>query len=440
MNSATEKFLTGLKSNDLLLKLTWDEWLAIEPPYSATQVTTADAWTRYQRNGYDWDMHGTLYTPEKETDPRRAFVFFHGGAGSEKIMDLTPDGRPGLARVLAAQGFKVLALTYPGHYPLGGVWKQPIAERNPIYLKDRDLPQDEVLDRNLKCTFNVILQGAGLLTDEHFAGREIIGFGHSTGGPMAAHLTRFSKKTKVIGIVGFGSGGPDGWRLEWRNKTGAEKYTEKPIDHVSRRSPDSFKESGYVDPEDLTPWGGADDYIRLISPLRSQMKTSLCDNQHNAAVGILEEYPKRTGLPREEYFDHLQEPDPNWLKTIRVLLTVGENDKGHWVKGEKLEHKREMFMGAKYAATHARRARGFDPALWSRRLFRTCTTKKSPISGSGRTRTVISSNSAIGLVKEDFSMSVRCLLVLVVLIMGWPVSSSLAAQAKADVRSRAGSL
>ena len=350
MNSATEKFLAGLKSNELLLKLTWDEWLAIDPPYNPTGLTTADAWTRYHRNGYDWDMHGTVYTPEKETDPRRAFVFFHGGAGSEKIMDLTPDGRPGLARVVAAQGFRVLALTYPGHYPLGGVWQQAIPERNPIYLKDRDLPKEEISDRNLKCTFNVILQGAGLLTDGHLAGREIIVFGHSTGGPMAAHLTRFSKKTRVIGIVGFGSGGPDGWRLEWRNKTGAEKYAEKPVDHVSRRSPDSFKASGYIDPEDLTPWGGADDYIRLVSPLRSQMKTSLCDNQHNAAVGILEEYPKRTGLPREEYFDHLQEPDPDWLKTIRVLLTVGENDKGHWVRGEKLEDKREMFMGAKYAA------------------------------------------------------------------------------------------
>ena len=149
MNSATEKFLTGLKSNDLLLKLTWDEWLAMEAPYSATQVTTTDAWTRYRRNGYDWDMHGTLYTPEKETDLRRAFVFFHGGAGSEKIMDLTPDGRPGLARVLAAQGFKVLALTYPGHYPLGGVWPQPIAERNPVYLKDRKLPQDDGAGRRV---------------------------------------------------------------------------------------------------------------------------------------------------------------------------------------------------------------------------------------------------------------------------------------------------
>ncbi|HTN70587.1 MAG TPA: hypothetical protein VMO00_05815, partial [Methylomirabilota bacterium] len=178
-----EKYLDGLKSGELLLKLTWDEWLAIAPPYSDGKFAAADATVRYQRNGYDWDMHGTLYAPEKETDPRRAFVLFHGGAASEKIMDLTPDGRPGLARVLAAQGFKVLALTYPGHYPPGGVWQESIPERKPIYLFDRDLSDSEILDRNLKCTFNVILQGAGLLTDNHLAGREIIGFGHSTGGP-----------------------------------------------------------------------------------------------------------------------------------------------------------------------------------------------------------------------------------------------------------------
>ena len=350
-SAAVDKFLAELHSNELLLKLTWDEWLTVNAPFENVDFSVEDVTVRYHRNGYDWDMHGSLYSPVREVDPRRGFICFHGGAGSEKIMDLTPDGRPGLARVLASQGFKALALTYPGHYPPGGVWKQPIPERMPVYLLDRELPIEEIKDRNLKCTFNTILQGAGLLTDQHLSGREILGFGHSTGGPMAAHLTRFSKKTKVIGLVGFGSGGPDGWRKEWRDKTSAEKYVEKPIDHVSKRSPDSFKASGYVDPEDLTPWGGADDYIRLVSPLRSQMKTSLCDNQHNAAVGILEEYPKRTGLPREEYFDHLQEPDPNWLKTIKVLLTAGENDKGHWVKGDRLQDKREMFMGAKYAAT-----------------------------------------------------------------------------------------
>ncbi len=347
----TEKYLAALKAQDLLFTLTWDEWLTVNPPYEAVSFTTKDATVRFNRNGYDWDMHGTVYTPTREVDDKRAFVCFHGGAGSEKIMDLTPDGRPGLARALAAQGFKVLTLTYPGHYPPGGVWKTAIPERQPIYLMDRELAAEEIRDRNLKCTFNVILQGAGLLTDEHLIGRQIIGFGHSTGGPMAAHLVRFSKKSKVIGLVGFGSGGPDGWRKEWREKTGAEKYAEKPVDHVSRRSPDTFKESVYVDPEDLTPWGGADEYIRLVSPLRSQMKTSLCDNQHNAAVSILEEYPKRTGLPREEYFDHLQEPDTAWLKSIKVLLTVGENDKGHWVRGNRLEDKREMFMGAKYAAS-----------------------------------------------------------------------------------------
>jgi pimeloyl-ACP methyl ester carboxylesterase len=349
-SDAPVKYLDGLKSRDLLLKLTWDEWLTIAEPYEKIAFSTRDITVRYNRNGFDWDIHATLYTPEKEINSRQAFVLFHGGAGSEKIMDLTPDGRPGLARVLCAQGFKTLALTYPGHYPPGGIWTQPIAERMPIYLHDQQLSKEEILDRNLKCTFNTILQGAGLLTDAYLAGREIFAFGHSTGGPMAAHLARFLKEAKVIGLVGFGSGGPDGWRKQWRDKTGAEKYAEKPLDHISRRSPDSFRESGYVDPPELTPWGGADDYIRLVSPLRSQMKTSLCDNQHNAAVGILEEYSKRTGLPREEYFDHLQDPDPSWLRTIRVLLVVGENDKGHWVKGDRLEDKREMFMGTKYAA------------------------------------------------------------------------------------------
>src|ERR1051325_8654293 len=101
-----QKFLDGLKSKELLLKLTWDEWLDVKPPYPHVGFSIQDVTTRYHRNGYDWDMHGSLFTPEKEIDPRRAFVFFHGGAGSEKIMDLTPDGRPGLARAVAAQDSK----------------------------------------------------------------------------------------------------------------------------------------------------------------------------------------------------------------------------------------------------------------------------------------------------------------------------------------------
>ena len=207
-----DRFLDHLISGELLLKLSWEEWLSIVPPYQDVKFSIDDVTVRFSRNGYDWDMHGSLYTPEKEINEKRAFVIFHGGAGSEKIMDLTPDGRPGIARALAAQGFKVLTLTYPGHYPPGGVWTEPVSDRMPIYLFDRELSLKEIRDRNLKCTFNTILQGAGLLTDKHLAGREILAFGHSTGGAMAAHLTRFSKKTKVIGLVGFGTGGPDGWR------------------------------------------------------------------------------------------------------------------------------------------------------------------------------------------------------------------------------------
>ena len=72
-----EKYFEGLKSDELFLKLTWDEWLADRRhPMTTGKFPATDVTARYQRNGYDWDMHGTLYTPEKEIDPRRAFVFF----------------------------------------------------------------------------------------------------------------------------------------------------------------------------------------------------------------------------------------------------------------------------------------------------------------------------------------------------------------------------
>jgi pimeloyl-ACP methyl ester carboxylesterase len=346
-----QRFLTHLRSREILLRLCWEEWLSIGPPYPNVTFSVDELTLRFERNGYEWDMHGSFYTPDEEVDEKRAFVLFHGGAGSEILMDHTPDGRPGFGRVLASQGFKVLTLTYPGHYPPGGVWELPVPERKPFYLIDQDLPLEEIHDRNWKCTFNTILQGAGMLTDRHLTGREIFAFGHSTGGPMAAHLARFSKETTVIGLVGFGSGGPDGWRKEWREKTGAEPYKEVPLEKVSRRSSKSFREQKYEDPSDLTPWGGAEEYMQWADRIRSQMKTSLCDNQHRGAAGILEEYSRRTGLSLEEYLDHLQDPDPAWLRTIRVLLLVGENDNGHWIQGERVEEKREMFMGTKYAAS-----------------------------------------------------------------------------------------
>ncbi len=73
---AIEKFLDHLNSDELLLKLNWEEWLSITPPYQETSFSTEDATVRFQRNGYDWDMHGSVYTPEKEIADKRAFVVF----------------------------------------------------------------------------------------------------------------------------------------------------------------------------------------------------------------------------------------------------------------------------------------------------------------------------------------------------------------------------
>lgn len=354
---AIDRYLAGLQGKDLLVRFDWNQWLDINAPYDSTNVTRKEVMARYSRNGYDWDIHGSLFCPEKERDSGIAIVMFHGGAGSENIFDLTPDGRPGLARVLAAQGFTALAVTYPGHWAPtpGGIWTTPVPERMPIYLLDRNLSEKEILDRNLKCTFNVILQGAAKLVDEHLAGRKVIAFGHSTGGPMAAHLVRFVKNVEVIGIFGFGSGGPDGWRRQWRLETGAEKATIYPVDHISRRSPKTFKASGYEDPPDLCPWGDAEGYINWAQRIRSQMKTSLCDNQHLGNTEIFGDYAARTGLPLEEYSDHMVDPDPVWLRKIGVLLVVGDNDRGHWLHGDKIKHKREPWMGAKYRASGVKR-------------------------------------------------------------------------------------
>lgn len=356
VNAAVARYLDGIGEDDPLVALDWDQWLDIGAPYPEVDFTVQEVTARFTRNGYDWDIHGRLYTPEAEIDPSVAFVVCHGGAGSERIMDETPDGRPGISPSLAAQGFKVLAMTYPGHYPPGGTWQVSVEDRMPVYLLDQDLPQDEILDRNLKCTFNVNCQGFATLIDEHLAGRKILGWGHSTSGPMVAQLHRFVTKAEIYGICGFGTGGPDGWRLQWRESTGSETVKVFDIDVISRRNPTFFKAAGYEDPEDLCPWGGADQYLAWAGKVRSQMKISLCDNQHLVNLEKLEEYPKRTGLPREEYFDHTEEPDPDWVKKISVLLVVGENDKGHWKEGARIEDKREPFMVKKYREAGAKSA------------------------------------------------------------------------------------
>src|SRR5262249_25522692 len=158
-------------------------------------------------NGYDWDIHGRLYVPRRETLPGYAFVLVHGGGVNELDFQITPDGRPGLARILASQGFKVLTPSYPGLWPPGGKWKTPVRERKPFYLLDCELGDDEIRDRLLKATYRVYIQGIAALVDKHLPHEQLFSMGHSCGGPMGADLNQNLGAPRVVGIVGWGSGG-----------------------------------------------------------------------------------------------------------------------------------------------------------------------------------------------------------------------------------------
>lgn len=348
LNIQHDEMLEKLRSSDLLLKPTFDEWLSTTRPRFRTEFEKRSVIKRFYRNGYEWDVHGTLYAPTREAVPGIGFVLFHGGAGSEKEVEETPDGRPGLAAVLAGLGYKCLAVTYPGHIPASGEWLEPVASRHPQYLLDRLLPTDEIERRNEVCTYNTIVAGAALLVDELMPSYRLISFGHSTGGPMSVSLTKFLTKASIFGIVGWGSGGPDGWYREWVEFCSAKKDPIAPPNMIARRTVDSFRRAGYEDAQDLCPWGGADEYFQWADRYKSQLKTSLCDNQHWAQVEALKLTAERSGLPEEEYLDHLYDPDPVWLSRVGVLLLVGANDRNHWLIGQTERLKLEMFMGYKF--------------------------------------------------------------------------------------------
>jgi len=344
------KMISGLlHDHEMLRRVDWPEWLSVAAPAEANAFDKSAVTQRFSRNGYEWDIHGTLYAPVKERLPGIGFVLFHGGAGSEKEVEETPDGRPGLASVLAGQGFRCLAVTYPGHIPASGAWTTPVSERQPVYLLDRELPAEEIADRHDKCTFNTIVEGAALLVEASMPGYQLLAFGHSTGGPMSMFLYRFLKTARVIGLVGWGSGGPDGWYREWVAWCSDKKDAVAGPNSISRRSVESFRKAGYEDARELCPWGMAEDYFAWADKFKSQLKTGLCDNQHSAHVDALMATAKRVGLPAEEYVDYLRDPDPDWLAGVGVLLMVGENDRNHWLIGDSEDKKLEMFMGYKFA-------------------------------------------------------------------------------------------
>ena len=341
------------------IQLDWETYLRVSPPYAVCGFREVEVVERHTRNGYDWDMHGRLYVPEKQVIAGNAFVLIHGGGVNELDFQATPDGRPGLARALAAQGFPVLTPSYPGLWPPGGTWPERIEDRKPHYLLDRKLPDEEIADRLHKATFPVYMEGIAHLVDKHLPNHKLFVLGHSTGGPMAACLYQYLRSASVRGIVGWGSGGFDGWIKQWREAMRAggfsvdEDRRKSSIGGVIYRSVAEYRNSaGYEDLPELTPWGRMEDRFRLVGDRTPSFNPDLQVSSHWAKMDRLAEYQCITGLPSEEFFSQLDEPDAEFLRGISVLLLVGEADKGHWQSGGPLpEQRQDGFIFKRYAET-----------------------------------------------------------------------------------------
>jgi len=359
-NSAARHYIARLNEKELFIHLDWASFLGIEAPYPDTGFQRNEVTARYRRNGYDWDIHGTLYTPDREALPGYSMVLIHRGGVNELDFHATPDKRPGLAAVLASQGFQVLTPTYPGLWPPGGKWTAPVTRRKPYYLLDRQLEDQEIEDRLLKSTYQVYMHGIGLLVEQCLGGRKLFAHGHSTGGPMAVDLHEYLTTAKVAGILGWGSGGSDGWILQWRQanemplkpmEPGAGAGRQRGLTDISYRTVEGYRNAaGYEDLPELTPWGRMEQRFELVRDTTPMFNPPLQNVSHLGDIETLKKYQRATGLPLEEYAGHVKQPDPEFLRGIKALLLVGENDKNHWTTGGKLpEQRQDGFVARLYA-------------------------------------------------------------------------------------------
>ena len=229
----------------------------------------------------------------------------------------------------------------------------PVTQRKPCYLLDRDISDEELKDRLLKATYQVYMHGIGLLVEKCLGRRTLFAHGHSTGGPMAADLQKYLTTARVVGILGWGSGGPDGWILRWRKEhvTPGGSSGQQALTDLNYRTVDEYRHRlGYEDLPELTPWGRMEERFELTRDTTPTFNPPLQNVSHLGGIEPLEEYQRATGLPRGEYFGHLEEPDREFLESIKVLLMVGENDRNHWKAGGKRpEERQDGYVARLYA-------------------------------------------------------------------------------------------
>jgi pimeloyl-ACP methyl ester carboxylesterase len=332
-NPPIDVFLEFLQRDALMWEPSWDQYLRINPPFPSTSFEVEEVTARYHRNGYDWDIHGKLYSPDQEIVPNTTILMVHGGSVNESTFDRVPPNRPGWARVVAAQGVQVLTVSHPGLWPPRGVWPKNPMERTPVFLLDQAIDAVELEDRLLKYSFNLVVHGIATLIDQTLAGRKVFAFGHSIGARLVVDLWRFTTTVQILGLLGFGSLGPKIWEYELQAKL-EQQYGVKPLPEPT---PTRQRLTRFLSilPETGKP--------RIFLPvIRTPTELEAC--------------VKLTGLPRDEYFENSlsQPPNASWFNRIKVLLLIGENDTlRYWRKDRPLEDRLAYYIARRYSETTA---------------------------------------------------------------------------------------
>jgi pimeloyl-ACP methyl ester carboxylesterase len=354
--------------DDFIYSMSWQDYTRFPDPFARGKYLTEEVEARISRypnpatpgEQFQWDIHGRLFTPVKNTISRQAVVMIHGGAANEYEFIFTPDGpevysdltrtdpanaRVGVAQHIASLGIPVLTISLPGHYSRKP-WP-PIPERRPEFIIGR-LPSDaEMKNRLAVYTFRMCLEAIIALIEKSLPDCPIIVWGHSTGGEYFYLLEQYGLKNHLAGGLGFGTGMPAWVRKQW-DLACAEKSPEeraagfRSITELSRRSAKSYLKSGYVGPNQ--PWGSAERWFELENHRRPQFKPFLQDIEHSAHDVLLPEIKQISQLPDEELFITYK-AELERLRGKKLLHIVGENDKGHWLEGgdKGLEYRREVY-------------------------------------------------------------------------------------------------
>jgi hypothetical protein len=354
--------------DDFIYSMSWEDYTNFPDPYARTVFTVEEVEARIGRYPnpakpgelFQWDIHGRLFTPAKNSITDMAVVMVHGGAANEYEFVFTPDGpeqypdlskidsgtaRVGVAQHIASLGIPVLAVSLPGHYSRNP-WP-PIAQRRPEFIIGA-VPCDEELQSRLAVyTFRMCLEAIRVLIEKSLPGCPIFCWGHSTGGEYFYLLEQYGIKNTVIGGLGFGTGMPAWVRKEWdlacAEKSPAERAAGfRNVTELSRRSPQGYVKSGYVGPNQ--PWGSAERWFELENHRRPQFKPFLQDIEHSAHDVLLPEIKRISQLPDEELFITYN-AELERLRGKKLLHVVGANDKGHWIEGgdRGLGYRREVY-------------------------------------------------------------------------------------------------